>query len=87
MPFQIVSVTEGSMDDPNVRRRESAHCCILSCGLLRVIEKCTVRIHGSVHKIFASCVGVSCLVPGGVMGVDIRADHLAYLDIRLELKE
>ena len=67
--------------------REDTCCWILSHELLWVIEKCTVHTHESVYKISASCVGVSCLVPGGAMGVDVCADHLVYFDIWQELRQ
>ena len=85
--FPIAYVSKGSMDDRSVRRRESARCWIIFCGLLRVIEKCTVRIHGRVHKIIASCVGVSYLVPGGVMGFDVCADPLVYFGVWLVFRQ
>ena len=75
------------MDDRIVRRRESARYWILSCGLRRVIEKCTVLVDGGVYKIFASCVGVSYLSPVGVMCVDVCADDLVYIGIWLELRQ
>ena len=82
--FQVVSVSKGCMDNRSIRRRECARCWILSRGLLRVIEKCIVRIHDSVYKIFAFRIGISCLFPGRVLGVDVCADHLVYFGIWLE---
>ena len=76
MWFPIVSISKGSMGNHSVRRIECACCWILSHGLLQVIDKCTVRIHDCIYKIFASCIGVTCLVSGGVMGIDVCADHL-----------
>ena len=66
---------KGSMDERIIRRREVIRCWILSCGLLQVFF---------LNKIFASCIGVSSLVPGGVMGVDVCAYHLMYLGNWLE---
>ena len=84
--FLMVSVSKGRVDDYTVRRWESARCWILSCGLLPVIEKCTVRIHGSAYKIFVPSAWVTWQISGGVMCVDICAVHLVYLAILLELR-